>query len=414
MRDMPARTAGRFVAPWSGLYRHASPGRFFMDPGRRPCYTGSMNSSPRVRRAGRRLAALAAAGLLLCLVTAAPDAPGTAGAFAMGGNPEAGDAPGAQGATAKIAREPAPQPAAPAAAPEPARPAPPRPDATEDALTIRNDAPGYEGFAGTWRDPATGDIITSVIAPRRPQEQAPQQPIYIAPQIEPDWPGGNSGTRPGGNSGWGPGWNPGWNPDGNPGWNPGWNPGPPPPGLMPPAVPPTMPPSVRPPFQPPFRPPSRPPRPSLPSAPPSPGLPDFRPPQPPDVTPPGALPLPDMPPPPPAQGGTRPPAPGADPGMPWPPARWQGPSGPQQGAWRPWEQPGFTGGPKSWTPGQPPRGGWQPRSWSPWSPAGGTRPRGGYGMPGTPGGFAGMPPMPGNISPHLGPVVAPRAAGGGR
>ena len=76
MRDMPARTAGRFVAPWSGLYRHASPGRFFMDPGRRPCYTGSMNSSPRVRRAGRRLAALAAAGLLLCLVTAAPDAPG--------------------------------------------------------------------------------------------------------------------------------------------------------------------------------------------------------------------------------------------------------------------------------------------------------------------------------------------------
>lgn len=373
-----------------------------MDPGRRPCYTGSMNTSPRVRRGGKILAVLAA-GLLLCLAAVAP---GTAGALAMSGKPEASAPADARGATAQAGGETPLRAAVPAAPPEPARAAPPRPDATEDAVTIRNDAPGSGGFAGTWRDPATGDIITSVIAPRRPQEQTQQPPIYIAPQIEPDWPGGTSGPQPGGNTGWNPGWTPGGNTGWAPGWNPGWNPGPPPPGLLPPAVPPSAPPSVRPPF--------RPPQPSPPSVPPSPGRPDFRPPRPPDVTTPGALPLPEMPSPPPIQGGTPPPAPGAGAGTPWPPSRWQGTSGPQPGTWRPWEQPGFTGGPKSWTPGQPPKGGWRPRSRAVWSPAWGARPHNGYGMPGAPGGFAGMPPMPGNISPHLGPVVAPRAAGGGR
>lgn len=354
-----------------------------------------MNNFPRVRRGGRRLAVLAA-GLLFCLVTAAPGAPGTAGALAMGGSPDADAPAGAHDATAKAARETAPQPAAPASPPPEPERAPRRlPDTAEDAITIRNNAPGDAGFAGTWRDPATGDIITSVIAPRRPQEQTQQPPLYIAPQIGPDWPGGSTGWTPGGN----PGWNPGWTPGGNPGWNPGWNPGPPPPGLMPPANPPSGPPSVRP------------PRPPLPSTPPSVDRPDLRPPRPPDVTPPGALPLPETPPPP---GGPRPPAPGADSGMPWPPAHWQGTSGWQPGTWRPWEQPGFTDGPKSWTPGQPPRGGWRPRSRAAWAPAWGTRPQRGYGMPGAPGGFSGMPPMPGNISPHLGPVVAPRLAGGGR
>lgn len=383
-----------------------------MDHRRRPCYTGSMNSSPPARRPGRRRAVPAAAGLLLCLVIAAPGAPGTGGALAMGDTPGAGASSETRGATENAARQPELRPSAPASPlPEPARaPVQRLPDTAEDAITIRNNAPGYEGFAGTWRDPATGDIITSVIAPRRPQEQTQQPPIYIAPQIEPDWPGGTSGLQPGGSTGWNPGWTPGgstgWNPGWNPGWTPGgntgWNPGPPPPGLRPPANPPSGPPSVRP------------PSPSIPATTPSSGRPDFRPPQPPDTTTPGALPLPETPPPPPPPGGPRPPAPGAGSGTTWPPAHWQGTSGWQSGVWRPWEQPGFTDGPKSWTPGQPPRGGWQPRSWSPRPRAGGAWPRDGYGMRGAPRGFIGMPAMPGNISPHLGPAVAPRAAGGGR
>ena len=43
---------------------------------------------------------------------------------------------------------------------------------------------GYNGFIGTWRDPETGDIITSVIAPRQPQQNQQAPPIYVYPGYE--------------------------------------------------------------------------------------------------------------------------------------------------------------------------------------------------------------------------------------
>lgn len=61
------------------------------------------------------------------------------------------------------------------------------------------------GYAGTWKDPATGDIVTSVIAPT-PQPSASQTqnyPIIVEPQV--------SGTGWGGNwSGSNGSWNPEW------------------------------------------------------------------------------------------------------------------------------------------------------------------------------------------------------------
>lgn len=135
----------------------------------------------------------------------------------------------------------------------------------DDAGTSGNYAPGYNGFAGTWRDPATGDIITSVIAPRNPGSQQYDAPIIIEPQVSPNgWGGGSSwgGSSGGGGvyyvspnqsysgletpggygappppppgAGFGPGWSnrpgpgtpppgPGFGPGQN-GWpNPGWN-----------------------------------------------------------------------------------------------------------------------------------------------------------------------------------------------
>ncbi|MDE7370838.1 MAG: hypothetical protein K2N07_03675, partial [Desulfovibrio sp.] len=103
-------------------------------------------------------------------------------------------------------------------APAPAQAAPAAQNGQDGAIVISNDAPGYNGYAGTWRDPETGDIVTSVIAPRRPQEQTQQPPIYIAPQIDPDWPANGYG-----NSGWPTGWSGGW-PNGGPGaWQSGGN-----------------------------------------------------------------------------------------------------------------------------------------------------------------------------------------------
>ena len=43
---------------------------------------------------------------------------------------------------------------------------------------------GYNGFIGTWRDPETDDIITSVIAPRQPQQNQQSPPIYVYPGYE--------------------------------------------------------------------------------------------------------------------------------------------------------------------------------------------------------------------------------------
>lgn len=70
----------------------------------------------------------------------------------------------------------------------------------------RNVAPGYNGYMGTYVDPANGDIVTSVIAPTNPnsQQQYQNYPIIIEPQVG-SW----------GNSNWNNGWN-------NPNWNNGW------------------------------------------------------------------------------------------------------------------------------------------------------------------------------------------------
>lgn len=47
-------------------------------------------------------------------------------------------------------------------------------------------------FADVWRDPETGDIVTSVIAPRPRGEQSDRQgqwpPIFVYPQVAPEWP----------------------------------------------------------------------------------------------------------------------------------------------------------------------------------------------------------------------------------
>ena len=46
------------------------------------------------------------------------------------------------------------------------------------------------GFAGTWRDPESGDIVTSVIAPRQPAVPQGQTQIYAVPSIESPQQGG--------------------------------------------------------------------------------------------------------------------------------------------------------------------------------------------------------------------------------
>lgn len=78
------------------------------------------------------------------------------------------------------------------------------------------------GYAGTWTDPATGDIITSVIAPTPQNTQNSQNyPIIIEPNVGSWDNSGNNGVI------WGGGLNPQWptTPD-NPGWsnNPGFQP----------------------------------------------------------------------------------------------------------------------------------------------------------------------------------------------
>lgn len=122
-----------------------------------------MKTFAAAHRLGRR-ASLPVAVLVFCLVSAAP---GAGCALAMGETSAA---------------------AAPA-------------QAADDATASRNYAPGYTGSADTWRDPATGDIITSVVAPRQAREQAQQPIIYVAPQIGPGWPGGASGWNDGGHPG---------------------------------------------------------------------------------------------------------------------------------------------------------------------------------------------------------------------
>ncbi len=412
---------------------------FFMDRRKRPCYTHSMKtplSAPKgARRAGRALLAL-----LFVMAPCMGVAPGASGAESSREVPQASTQQGAPAGA---------QPTAPA----PAQAAPAAQNGQDGAIVISNDAPGYNGYAGTWRDPETGDIVTSVIAPRRPREQAQQPPIYVAPQIDPDWPAngyGNSGWPNGWNGGWNggaqPGWTPGAPPGGAPGWGQSWRPGqgPLPPGMgrppsamVPPAGPPSLPPQA--------------------------GQPGGRPPQQPDRPGPGGLPLPGMQPG--MQPGAQPPQGNGQPGAVRPPANgqqgnwqgpppnwrpqnwrpqnwqpgnwqpsnwqphWQGPAG-QSTAWRPWGPAGAGSGVKAWTPGQPPHGDWQPLSWSP-GPAGAAgawnpwQPYMMGGMMGAPmgammggmrwpGRFAGMPQLPPNISRHLGPVVPLGQRGGPR
>lgn len=85
---------------------------------------------------------------------------------------------------------------------------------------VSDTAPGYNGFAGTWRDPETGDIITSVIAPRQPLPQEQSGPLIVAPQIYPG--GGQSPFPPGG--GVQPPYPPGPPPRPYPGPTPGFRP----------------------------------------------------------------------------------------------------------------------------------------------------------------------------------------------
>lgn len=40
------------------------------------------------------------------------------------------------------------------------------------------------GYAGTWTDPANGDIVTTVIAPRPQQNSYPSQPIIVQPDVD--------------------------------------------------------------------------------------------------------------------------------------------------------------------------------------------------------------------------------------
>lgn len=211
------------------------------------------------------------------------------------------------------------------------------------------------GYAGTWRDPATGDIITSVIAPRPPQGQNYQNyPIVVEPNVGGGW--GNSGG----------GYDTGWN-GGYPQWpvspeNPGYGPypGPMPPGVMPPPPPMQMPnasngfmplpppPDFNPGYRPlrphpggmPWQPGQKPPQwgqPSNPGMPPQPGGP-----RPPQWGQPGFNPG--------GQPGSKPPQwgqSGSNPGMPGQPGFNPGGSRPPQnpGIWRP-GQGDWHGGPK--------------------------------------------------------------------
>lgn len=81
------------------------------------------------------------------------------------------------------------------------------------ATVTNNLAPGYDGYMGTYVDPANGDIVTSVIAPSRRQNDQDYQnyPIIIEPDIR-GW--GNNGWNNNGNNwgynNWGYG-NMGWN-----------------------------------------------------------------------------------------------------------------------------------------------------------------------------------------------------------
>lgn len=51
------------------------------------------------------------------------------------------------------------------------------------------------GFSSTYTDPQTGDIVTRVVPPAQQNLHQSPVPIYIYPQVEPNWPPQNS-ARP--------------------------------------------------------------------------------------------------------------------------------------------------------------------------------------------------------------------------
>lgn len=141
------------------------------------------------------------------------------------------------------------------------------------------------GYAGTWTDPANGDVVTTVIAPKPPVQNGQNYPIIVEPQINPGAYGGYGGygenPYTGGWSNWPTSYdNPGYPPQSPPynqppppGWHapypgqpyPGFNPYPYPypqpyPGYEhgswggPPMLPPGSPGSMPPPFNPNYRP----------------------------------------------------------------------------------------------------------------------------------------------------------------
>lgn len=72
-------------------------------------------------------------------------------------------------------------------------------DATP-ALAERQDYVGgtgnsVGGFSGSYTDPTTDENVTIVIAPRKSEQQQPNTPIYIYPQVTPQWPP-NPGPQP--------------------------------------------------------------------------------------------------------------------------------------------------------------------------------------------------------------------------
>lgn len=112
---------------------------------------------------------------------------------------------------------------------------PPQKDAPREDI-ISGTGQTFGGYSGTWQDPTRDETVTTVIAPRQPMMQQP--PVYIAPQVYPNWDG--SWSQGGGQyypsqgyPGNSPYWNQGRRPHRPPHWNQGqrpqrppyWNPG---------------------------------------------------------------------------------------------------------------------------------------------------------------------------------------------
>lgn len=270
-----------------------------------------------------------------------------------------------------------------------------RPAQSQAGAGAQAQAPGpgdENGYMGTYTD-SNGDIVTSVIAPKRPQQDTQDYPIIVEPQIGGyDWNGGSYGGYGWNGGGFRPlpppqpmpgqqGFNPGWyGGPGNPGNTPGWRPHP---GFDGPGRPDGY---------------DRPGRPDIPGRPGRPGFPGNPSIWQPGMNPPNWNDGPDRPgsgnwTPPPGWQGRPEPGPGAGPGN---TPGWQGGSG---SSWNPPTAPPGTG--PNWRPnppgGQNPAPGQLPGQIPGQVPGQGN---GSINAPGgvggnIPGGGMGMPPAPG-------------------